>query len=411
MTEPDRPEASVRPESQPAVFFEYGFRPFFLAAGLQAVLAMTGWLAWIGLTAASPGPVETTLRIPVHVWHAHEMIFGYGLAAVAGFLLTAVPNWTGRRPVSGAMLAGLFGLWVTARLASWLSAFLPPLLVAIPEIGFIAMLAGLVGQALLSGWSKRNLVFLPVLAAFLVAASLHHFAAAGRFGADFQTGHLLGLNLLLVLITVLGGRIVPAFTTNALRRQGGLQLPRPSDRRDVATILAVVVLTLVDLVAPGSAVSGWVAIAAAAAVAVRMLGWQTGRVLGSPILWILHLAFVWLVAGFLLKGVALLTGSFSEVTALHALSIGAIGSMTLGVMSRAALGHTGRELRVSRPIVGAYMLISGAAAMRVAGPIFVPTLYDAAMLVSGALWTIAFVIFVVIYWPVLTRPRISARPQ
>lgn len=400
-------------ETQPSqpVLLEYGFRPFFLGAGVQAVAAMAAWLAWIGWNAISVAPVTITIIAPVHAWHAHEMIFGYGLAVVAGFLLTAVPNWTGRRPVSGMPLAVLFGLWIAARLASWSSAYLPPILAAIPELSFIVFLTALVGQALLSGWSKRNLVFLPVLAAFFAAAALYHLELAGVADIGFEVGLVLGFDALLVLITVIGGRIVPAFTTNALRRGGGQKLPRPSGRRDVVAILAVVVLAISDLAAPGSTLSGWAAIAAGAAGALRMVGWRTGRVLDSPILWILHLGYAWLVAGFVLKGLALLTGSFSEVAAFHALGIGAVGSMTLGVMTRAALGHTGRVLQASRPVTIAYILVSAAAVIRIIGPVLAPSKFAPAMLASGALWTAAFLIFVTVYWPILTRPRISARSQ
>lgn len=406
MTAPDDATATARRKTTAPAFLEYGFRPFFLGAGLHAGLAMLAWIAWIGV-----GADAVTVRGPVISWHAHEMIFGYALAVVAGFFLTAVPSWTGRRPVSGGPLAVLFLLWVVARLAMWFSAYLPPAVVALPELAFIAMLAALVGQALLSGWSKRNFIFLPVLAAFFVAAALYHLELAGLISDAALTGHKLGLDALLILITVVGGRIVPAFTTNALRREGEDRLPRPADRRDVLAILAVVLLTLCDLVIPGTAVTGWVALAAGAAGAARMFGWRTGRVLGSPILWILHLGCAWLAVGFLLKGFALVTGAFPEVAALHALSVGAVGSMTLGVMSRAALGHTGRPLVVPPPITAAYVLVSAAAAVRVAGPIIFPTLYGGTMLLSGALWSAAFLIFVVVYWPIVTRPRITSRPQ
>lgn len=398
-------ESTGRRSARPA-FLEYGFRPFFLGAGLQAGLAMLAWMAWIGLDADA-----VTVRGPVTLWHAHEMIFGYALAVVAGFFLTAVPSWTGRRPVAGAPLAALFALWLAARLAMWLSAFLPPLAPALTELAFIGMLALLVGQALLSGWSKRNFVFLPVLAAFFIAAALYHLELAGLAMETARTGHLLGLDALLLLIAVVGGRIVPAFTTNALRRTGDHALPRPSDHRDVLAILSVALVVLCDLVLPGSALTGWVSLAAGALAAVRMIGWRTARVLDSPILWILHLGHAWLAAGFLLKGLALVTGAFPEVAALHALTVGAIGSMTLGVMSRAALGHTGRSLKVAAPITASYVLVSAAAVIRVVGPLAFPGFYTGTMLLSGALWCVAFLVFAAVYWPVLTRPRISARPQ
>ena len=395
-------------ENAPPVFFEYGFRPFFLGAGISALLTMLAWLLWIGLHAASIDIVLVTVAGPLYQWHAHEMIFGYGLAVVAGFFLTAVPNWTGRRPVAGRLLAVLFGLWVTARLTSWISAALPPLVVALPELGFVGMLATLVGQALLSGWSKRNFVFLPVLAAIFAGALLYHLERAGLVEDVAGTGAILGLDALLLLIAVIGGRIVPAFTTNALRREGDANLPRAMNRLDMAAIAAVAALAVADLAAPGTQATGAIALVAGLLNGVRMIGWRTGRVLGAPILWILHLAYGWLAAGLVLKGLALTTGALSEITAIHAFTIGTVGSMTLGVMTRAALGHTGRLLHVAKPIVASYVLVSLAAGLRIAGPAFLPEYYNEAMLISGAFWCVAYFLFVLIYWPILTQPRISA---
>jgi len=390
------------------VFFEYGFRPFFLGAGVQAALAMLAWVVWITLQHRDQAEALLTIGVPVHLWHAHEMIFGYGLAVVAGFFLTAVPNWTGRQPIRGVVLAFLFGLWLLARLASWTSAWLPAIAVALPELAFIALLSILVAQALLAGWSKRNFVFLPVLTLLFVACALYHLETLAITDGTAAIGHLLGFDSLLVLLTVVGGRIVPAFTTNVLRRRGVEPLPRVTGHRDRLAILTIVALLGADLLAPDSSATGWVALAAGLAGAARMVGWRTSRVLNSPILWILHLGYAWLVAGLLLKGFALITATVPGITALHALTVGALGSMTLGVMSRAALGHTGRALHVSPPTVASYLLVSLAAALRVGWPLADLPLYGAAMQISGLLWCTAFLIFAISYWPVLTRPRISA---
>lgn len=393
------------------VLFEYGFRPFFLGAGVQAFLAMAAWMAWIATQQQGIATPSLSIAAPVHQWHAHEMIFGYGLAVVAGFFLTAVPSWTGRQPIRGMLLAILFGLWLLARLASWTSAWLPSALVALPELAFIGLLAVLVAQALLSGWSKRNLIFLPVLAALFCAALLYHLEAMAITASTSWAGHLLGIDALLLLLTVIGGRIVPAFTTNVLRREGIEPLPRATGRRDAVAMLAVVMLLVADIAAPGSVLTGWVSLAAGLAVAFRMGGWRSSRILTAPILWILHLGYAWLALGFLVKGIALLTAVLPEVVALHALTVGALGCMTLGVMTRAGLGHTGRPLRVSGPIVVSYLLTSLAAVVRIAWPILDLPLDDAALLTSGLLWCAAFLIFTIDYWPVLTRPRLSAAPD
>jgi len=407
MTEIDVDAARAARRYSGPVFFEYGFRPFFLGAGVLAVLAMLAWMAWITLQRVSDGPVGLSIAVPVHQWHAHEMIFGYALAVVAGFFLTAVPNWTGRQPVRGRTLAILFALWLLARLTGWTSAVVPPALVALPELGFLAMLATLIGHALLSGWSKRNFVFLPVLIALILAAALYHLEAAGVADNTAAAGHLLAIDALLVLVTVVGGRIVPAFTTNVLRRHEITPLPRAMDKRDAVAILLVVALLVADLAAPGSAAAGWVSAAAGIAGALRMIGWRAARVLWSPILWVLHLGYGWLVLGLLLKGLALTTGIVPEVLALHALTVGAVGSMTLGVMTRAALGHTGRPLKVSGGVAVSYLLLSLAAATRILGPLLFESLYDASMILSGLLWSTAFVVFTIAYWPILTRPRVT----
>ncbi len=393
----ERIEAARAAKRSGPVFLEYGFRPFFLGAGIQAVLAMGAWMIWIYLLEVDAVPENLTIAIPVHIWHAHEMIFGYGLAVVAGFLLTAVPSWTGRQPVRGRMLGMLFALWLAARLASWFSALLPPLAVALPELAFIAMLSALVGHALLSGWSKRNILFLPVLAAMFGASLMHYLDLP-------YPAHMLGLDMLLILVTVVGGRVVPAFTTNALRREGVEPLPRTSDKRDLAAILAIVAMAIADMALPGSTATGVIAVLAGLSIGIRMIGWRTVKVLRSPILWVLHLGYGWLAFGLIFKGIALTTDIASEATAIHALTVGAIGSLTLGVMSRAALGHTGRELKVSTAIVIAYLLVSLATVIRIAGP---AQLYEESMLISGAAWIAAFLIFAVTYWPILTRPRIS----
>jgi uncharacterized protein involved in response to NO len=394
-----------------APIFSYGFRFFFLAAGSYAAVAMAAWLAWIGLHAANFQVVEMSLSMPVHLWHGHEMLFGYGLAVVAGFLLTAVPSWTKRQPVRGPLLALLAALWLAARLGAWFSAALSPWPVAIFEVAFLCLLAVIIAHALMSGWSKRNLFFLPLFLAFLVATLLVHLEFLGLTKGTAGPGHLLALDLLLLLITVIGGRIIPAFTTNVLRRRNEARLPRSFDLRDRIAILAVLALVVADLAAPDSRVTGLVALLAGLAAALRLWGWRGSRCLRDPILWILHLAYAWLAFGLLLKAYALLGGELSVVTAQHALMVGAIGSMTLGVMTRAGLGHTGRPLRASWPIVGSYLLISLAAAVRIVGPALFPAHYNTAMLVAGLAWLLAFAIFAVVFWPILTRPRPGARQE
>ena len=405
------PDSGVGPPGRVARLFEvpvlsYGFRVFFLFAGLYAVLALAAWLAWIGLHALNFEVVGMSIALPPHLWHAHEMIFGYTLAVIAGFFLTAVPSWTGRQPIQGGPLALLAAAWLAARLASWSSAVLPALLVAALDLVFIALLGLMIGRALIVGGSRRNLVFLPVLAVLFIANLLVHLEILGLLDGGLATGHLLALDTILLLITVIGGRVVPAFTTNVLRNTGVEPLPRSHRALDVASIASVALMLLADLILPESWVVGAVAGLAALANALRLAGWCGARTLDRPILWILHLGYAWLVVGLALKAAALLGGWLSEVTALHALTVGAIDSMTLGVMSRAALGHTGRELVAPPAIAAGYVLISLAAVIRVAGPALLPAHYNGAMVLSGVAWIAAFAAFSAVYWPILTRPRV-----
>lgn len=392
------------------VFLSYGFRPFFLFAGFYAALAAAAWLIVLhrlqaGATFSFPqGPM------PAHLWHGHEMLYGYAAAVVAGFFLTAVPNWTGRAPMRGWPLGTLVLAWLVGRIAMWSAAFLPPDLVAIADLAFVPFLAALVVRALGGGWSKRNVIFLPVFAALFAGNLLYHLEAAG-IGPGYATrGLLLALDAILFLLAVIGGRVVPAFTTNALRRAGEERLPVSHPPIEAAALLSVAALAVADLFAPGGYLTGAVAAIAALVHGARLAGWRGYRTLAEPILWIIHLGYAWLVLGFALKAMALLGGWLPATAASHALTIGAIGSMTLGVMSRAALGHTGRELRVAPSIVAAYLLVSAAAVVRIVGPALLPAYALQAFAAAAVLWVAAFTVFTLVYVPILIRPRAGTEP-
>lgn len=387
------------------VFLSYGFRPFFLFAGAYGVVAVAAWLAVLHRLHTGAAIVFPQGTFPPHLWHGHEMLFGYAGAAIAGFFLTAVPSWTGREPVRGFPLGALALAWLAGRVAMWSAAVLPPALVAAVDLAFVPFLAVLVVRALSGGWSRRNAIFLPVFAALFAGNVLFHLDAAGVVPGFASRGLLLALDAVLFLIAVIGGRVVPAFTTNALRRAGEERLPVSRPPVEVAALLSVAALAVVDLVAPDGIAAGMVAAFASAIHAVRLAGWRGHRTLGEPILWIIHLGYAWLVLGFALKALALLGGLIPTTTASHALTIGAIGSMTLGVMSRAALGHTGRELRVAAPTVAAYLLVSVSAVVRIAGPALLPAYASQALAGAAILWIAAFGLFTAFYFPILTRPR------
>ncbi len=390
------------------VLFAYGFRPFFLMAGLFSALAM---VVWLGLYA---GAFAFVSSYPPQLWHAHEMLFGFTACVIAGFLLTAAPNWTGARPLAGRPLAGLAALWLAGRIAVWAVPAVPLWLAAVLDIAFLPALILALVPTLRKG-SAKNFVFPAILALLTVANLLFHLEALG-IGDMGSLGLTVAVDGIALFIAIIGGRVTPTFTANALsaqalahRREGEIEIvSKPWLNK--AAIASVVLLIAADLVAPGSLVAGLVALAAAALNALRLAGWKTVRVVRWPMLWVLHLGYGWLVLGLAVKGLGDLTGALAPVAALHGITIGAIGTMTLAMMSRASLGHTGRPLEVGPAMAAAYLLPSLAALVRLLTPIVAPGAYAASITVSGLLWTLAFAIFAGLFSPILVRPRIDGRP-
>jgi uncharacterized protein involved in response to NO len=385
------------------IFIGYGLRPFFLFAGLYAVLAMLVWIGWLALHALNGVILAPTSHFPAMLWHGHEMLFGYVTAVIAGFLLTAVPNWTGTAILARNRLILLTAIWLAGRLVMWFGAALPDWLVAAIDVSFPLFLAVMVVGPLWHKRAPRNYAFVGVLGVIAAANFMVHGEVMGVFEDSARTGLILGIDAVLLLMTVVGGRIVPAFTSGALRGDGvALRDSGLLDRMAIAAVLAV---AIADLAAPDSLTVGIAALIAGLIQAGRMIGWRTSHTLDKPILWVLHLGYGWIAAGLLLKGIAETTGWVSSAAALHGLTVGAIGTLTLGVMSRAALGHTGRALVAPRALAVAYVVVSLAALTRLLGPTILPGWYSEVMIVSGTLWVIAFGAFTAIFWPMLTRPR------
>jgi uncharacterized protein involved in response to NO len=389
--------------SRPAfALFAYGFRPFFLGAGWFAVLALGAWL-WVyggGLLSA---------ELPPHLWHGHEMLFGFVAAAIAGFMLTAVPNWTGARGFAGLPLVVLASLWLAGRIAFAGAGALPWGLLATIELAFLPALALLVSRPLIHS-ANRNTPLLAVLGALWLADGA--FLLAVRDGDALAASRALHVTVAIVvlLITVIGGRIVPAFTGNALRRAG---LPAPIRSRaplEWLVIGATLAIVPIEIFAPNGRTAALIAALAAAAHAARLLQWRGLRTLREPIVWVLHAAYAWIPMGLALKATALLTGAPWAAHWLHALTIGAAATMILAVMTRASLGHTGRPLVASRPIAIAYALLITAAAVRVFGPSVATEYYAATVFAAGALWIAAFALFAGVYSPILVGPRADGRP-
>jgi len=385
--------------------FGEGFRVFFLAAGLFGILSVLYWGTWLGIHAFGGMVTRHPFAPPPHLWHAHEMIFGYAGAALGGFFLTAVPNWTGARAARHAFIACVVTLWLAGRAAVWWSESILPVAVAVVDLAFLPVLAVRILSQFLQRPKPQNVVFLGLLTMLWLANLTVHADWTGMGGPGAEVGLRAGLLSICATIAVLGGRVTPAFTRNAMTQSGRTsRFPvsrRPLEIAGVATAMLLPVLVLLD---PNPGLLGAVAVAAGAAQLLRLAGWRTAWTLGSPILWSLHLAFAMLGTGYLMLGLAWL-GAGSEVAALHLLGIGAVGGMTLAVMTRAILGHTGRPVSAPAPLGPAFALMAGAAVARWIGSSTALDVYFASMLGSGTAWVIALTLFVTALWPALTGPR------
>lgn len=385
------------------MLFAYGFRPFFLLAGIYAILP-TGVLIWAMTSGHWPEGA-----LPLFAWHGHEMLFGFVASAIAGFLLTAVPTWTGTRAVSGLPLISLVLVWLAGRalISPWVQS--SHVLAQAASVAFFPALAVTISIPLIRTRSLRNMLFLLLLGILFLAEAGFHARYFSWIEGQSIDGLRLAINTVALMIVVVGGRITPAFTRNALRAMGREVAIRSHPAIDRAAILSVVTVLLGDIFVINSASTGWLALVTSGVLLLRLSGWGGIRTLDIPLLWVLHLGALWLAVAFALKALWLL-GSFSwAVNWLHAFTAGAFGTMILGVMTRVALGHTGRPLEVSRAVVVSYVLVSAAALTRVFGPWLAPSFYTSVLAVSIAAWAAAFLIFLVAYAPILFRPRCDGR--
>jgi uncharacterized protein involved in response to NO len=386
-----------RAHAGPAIF-SAGFRPFFLAAAIWAAVALPIWLAAYAGEAAVP-----TLLPPV-VWHAHEMVFGYAAAAVAGFLLTAIPNWTGRMPLQGWPLATLVMLWAAGRLGVAFSAAIGAPAAAAADLCFPLAFLGVVGREILAGRNWRNLPMLGALALLFAANLLVHLAALD-IAETAALGNRIGLATLLALISLVGGRIIPSFTRNWLiKMRPAVAPPAAEGPLDLAILVATALALALWAALPEAPASSWAALAAGLALCWRLARWRGFKTLGEPLLLILHLGYAWLAAGLVLLGLDGIVEILPATAALHALTAGAVGTMTLAVMTRASLGHTGRPLSAGPGTKAIYLLVTVAAVLRLLSPLA----GDQEMLVlalAGAAWSGAFGFFAILYGGALARPR------
>lgn len=373
-----------------------GFRPFFLGAALWAVAAMATWIA------ALSGAVELPHFMDGLAWHVHEFLFGYVSAVIAGFLLTAVPNWTGRPPVRGGLLLALAGIWLAGRLALLPGSPLAPGAVALVDCLFLPLLAAVVAREIVAAGNRRNLVVAGMVGTLALANILFHAEVMASGTASFAMRG--GVSLVLGLIMLIGGRIVPAFTRNWLRARGGTALPAPFDRLDALTVALAAAALAAWTAAPEARVSGLLLVAAGLGQAARLARWRGPDTWREPLLLVLHLGYAFVPLGFFLVGASALGGAVPASAALHAWTAGAMGVMTLAVMTRASLGHCGRELTATVPTRGIFIAIVAAALLRVlAGT--APGSSGIAVELASLAWIMAFAGFAAAYGPMLLRRR------
>ncbi len=393
------------PQNKPVPFsiFSYGFRPFFLAAGIYAILPLIPWVLYL------TGTFDP--NIPLQHWHAHEMLFGFVAAGINGFLLTALPNWTGTPPLTGTGLKRIFYFWLIGRIAFWLFLFIDH-----PLIGYVLFLDLLlpiaqsirITRIVTATQNKRNFIFIGILSMLAIANLLIILDLNKLTEGTAQMGALFAVNIIMITIAVVGGRVTPNFTRSYLQQKGIAEEIRSFPMIEKLAIGLLILNALTDLIVPHSMISYSIALLACGVHAFRFSHWQMYKILHYPLLWVLHAGYLWLILTLFLKGSESLLGLPYHLY-VHAFTVGAIGLYMLGIMTRATLGHTGRPLSIGPSIIIVYLLIFVAAILRTVAPFF-PEHYTEAMVSTMLLWTVAFALYLYVYAPILTRPRVDGKP-
>lgn len=378
-------------------FLRGGFRPFFFGAAAWAVIAMALWLLNLA------GALSLPTAFDPLAWHRHEMLFGFVGAAVSGFLLTAIPNWTGRLPIAGRPLLSLFGLWTAARLALLFSSAIGVWPAAVLDAGLYFALAGLAAREVVAS-KNRNVPVVGVVFLFGVADAADYAAAAGTIPRDL--GWRAAIALLIIMISLIGGRIIPSFTRNWMARMGLTgTLPTQPQSLDLVVIAATAVALAFWLAFPQDHSSGFMLVLAAAAQALRLSRWGGHKAAADPLVLILHLGYAWVPVGLLLLGLSVAGIDIPQSAAVHALTAGAMTTMILAVMTRATLGHTGRDLKASGGTILLYACATIGATLRVMASLGFGQ-YQPMLDVAGVFWALGLLLFLLIYGPMLWRPRV-----
>lgn len=379
--------------------FALGFRAFFALAGLFALVLITLW------TSIFDNTLVTDNYFPNSYWHAHEMLLGYSIAVIAGFLLTAVKNWTGIQTIEGTKLLGLCLLWIYGRVVPFYSELLPDPLIALIDFAFLPTLAFFVAQPIIKSGNVRNLFFIGLLLLLAIGNGLIHAEILGYSENSANLGLDMVVAIIIMMILIIAGRVFPFFTERGLK--GVMSIRNPTlDIASIASSIAVFLLLILDVNGVFLAVT---AVVAVIANCLRVAGWYVPRIWYVPLLWVLYLGYAWIILGFALVALAAFT-IIPTTIAIHAFTVGGIGVLTLGMMARVSLGHTGRAMKASNAIAIAFVLINVAALFRVMMPALFPAWYGTFLLVSTYSWLAAFSLFVFVYIPVLGSARIDGQP-
>lgn len=404
LSQPAKPK--LEDASAPAIL-SIGFRPFFLLATLGALLWVPLWLLLLSGTGSALG-IARSSHMPATILHAHEMLFGFAVAVIAGFLLTAGANWAGRPTTTGKSLALLVGLFLAGRFCLLTNA-LPPLYVALIDVAFLPVLGATLLVPLIQSGSTRNFQFVVMLLVLTAANALMHAGTSPEFveltGLTSQTGSTLALRAITLMILVMGGRVIPLFTRNATKQLNIEQRPWVDHLAIGAFLLAAVL----DLFLGATKLVGVLFLLASGTHFLRMSTWGTRRA-KAPLLWILHAGYGAVALSLALEGLAA-WGLLSKTAALHLLTVGGISGLCLGMMTRVSLGHSGRMLSAPRTMSVAFALLMGAAFVRVLGPVFTPFWLTGSYYVSGALFTAAFALLLHFGVPIWFFPRVDERPR
>jgi len=380
-------------------FLRGAFRPFFFGGAVWAVVALGIWM-----TALTHGTALPSAFDPL-TWHRHEMLFGFVGAIVSGFLLTAIPNWTGRLPIAGAPLAALFALWLAGRAAVLFSEATGLLPAALIDAGFYVVLALVAGREVIAG-KNRNLPMVGLVLLFGLASGADHAAAAGVI-ADPMVAVRFAIALVVLMISLIGGRIVPSFTRNWMTKRGIHDgLPSQPGRFDMATLAVTGLALAAWTISATGAVTAALLVIAAVLQTVRLARWRGWRTVADPIVVILHLGYAWIPFGLALLAVSILAGQPPASVAIHSLTAGGMATMILAVMTRATLGHTGRPLQAGPATVAAFLLVTAGAVLRVLAPMVLANPFIG-LEVAAMLWGAAFAVFAVAYGQALFAARVD----